>query len=251
MGLGPFKDRVEYFNERGLLHKEDGPAYEIFRWNKTRGVQQWHIEGKFHREDGPALIRYFSKNRIQNEIWYKHGVKHREGGPAEASYFYGKTPIPRILVWYKNGVLHREDGPAHQVFNKNGTLDLEEWIYEDHSHRHDGPAYSKYRRGRLDLQRWRFMHVAHRWDGPVEEWYGGGDEPSSSDNDYYLFGVNFSKDEFQEIVSKGKFEAAKILLKTLDPKSEFAGPTLYALSKFLEDYDPVLAYSIRATSSLV
>ncbi len=38
----------EYRNERGELHREDGPAIEY-----TSGTKMWYQNGKLHREDGP------------------------------------------------------------------------------------------------------------------------------------------------------------------------------------------------------
>ncbi len=43
--------RIEYRNEHGDLHCEDGPAV-IF----PNGHKAWLINGEFHREDGPAII---------------------------------------------------------------------------------------------------------------------------------------------------------------------------------------------------
>lgn len=42
---------VEYRNENGECHREDGPAVEFFS-----GGKQWYINGKCHRIDGPAII---------------------------------------------------------------------------------------------------------------------------------------------------------------------------------------------------
>lgn len=50
---------IEYVNERGYLHREDGPAVEIPNRHKA-----WYINGELHREDGPAKI--FS----DGEGWY-------------------------------------------------------------------------------------------------------------------------------------------------------------------------------------
>lgn len=42
---------IEYRNEAGLLHREDGPA-KIYQ----DGTQTWWLNGQLHREDGPAAI---------------------------------------------------------------------------------------------------------------------------------------------------------------------------------------------------
>jgi hypothetical protein len=45
-----FKDRIEYRDEKGNLHREDGPAIE-----RNDGSKYWYLNGKKHREDGPAV----------------------------------------------------------------------------------------------------------------------------------------------------------------------------------------------------
>ena len=39
-------------NEKGQIHREDGPAYI-----NSNGTQEWWFNGKLHREDGPAVVR--------------------------------------------------------------------------------------------------------------------------------------------------------------------------------------------------
>lgn len=38
-------------NEKGHLHREDGPAVEY-----ADGSQSWYLYGELHRTDGPALV---------------------------------------------------------------------------------------------------------------------------------------------------------------------------------------------------
>jgi hypothetical protein len=45
-----YSDRIEYYNEHGLPHREDGPAREF-----KDGSKEWFINGQRHREDGPAI----------------------------------------------------------------------------------------------------------------------------------------------------------------------------------------------------
>ena len=42
---------VEYYNEAGLLHREDGPAI-VYADN----TKVWYQNGVLHREDGPAVV---------------------------------------------------------------------------------------------------------------------------------------------------------------------------------------------------
>jgi len=84
----------------GLLHREDGPAVEMYNGDKA-----WYLNNKQHREDGPAAIR---KNG--DKKWYLNGKLHREDGPA-VEYANGDK------YWYLNNKQHREDGPAVEQIN--------------------------------------------------------------------------------------------------------------------------------------
>lgn len=64
-------DTKEWYNERGLLHREDGPAV-IY----SNGDKEWWQNGKLHRLDGPAC----EYNRY--EAWYFEDKRHRLDGPA-------------------------------------------------------------------------------------------------------------------------------------------------------------------------
>jgi hypothetical protein len=66
-----YEDRVEYRNEQGQLHREDGPAI-VYKDGKY-----YYINGLLHREDGPAV-----EYKDGSVVYYKNGLKHREDGPA-------------------------------------------------------------------------------------------------------------------------------------------------------------------------
>ena len=86
---------VEYYNEAGLLHREDGPAI-IY----ASGSKHWCINGQLHREDDPAI-----ESSSGDRYWYRNGKLHREGGPAFIT-------ARGTRKWALNGRLHRTDGPA-------------------------------------------------------------------------------------------------------------------------------------------
>ncbi len=67
------KDEVRYTDERGELHRDDGPAV---MW--PDGRLEWYRHGKQHRDDGPAEIWPDGTQR-----WCQHGKLHREDGPAK------------------------------------------------------------------------------------------------------------------------------------------------------------------------
>ena len=86
-----FPDRIEYLNEKGQLHREDGPAREY-----SNGTKEWWINGELHREDGPAIEWYDG-----SKCWYIKGKYHREDGPA-FEYRNG------YKEWYLNGIRYSE-----------------------------------------------------------------------------------------------------------------------------------------------
>jgi hypothetical protein len=77
-------DRIEYYNEKGKIHRLDGPAIE-----HQDGTKQWFINGKLHREDGPAIE--WSDSDIS---WYLNGVYYFED---EWEQEVTKIKLKRIL----------------------------------------------------------------------------------------------------------------------------------------------------------
>jgi hypothetical protein len=113
----------KWVNNNGELHREDGPAVEL--WD---GSKAWYINGKRHRIDGPAL-----EDIDGYKAWYINGNLHREDGPAVELNNGTK-------YWFLNGKKHRIDGPAIECSDDN-----QEWYIDGNLHRIDGPAiYSKY-----------------------------------------------------------------------------------------------------------
>jgi len=62
----------KWLNKEGLLHREDGPAYESASGNKL-----WYVNGKLHRLDGPAVEYCYG-----DKEWRVNGRLHRTDGPA-------------------------------------------------------------------------------------------------------------------------------------------------------------------------
>jgi hypothetical protein len=59
---------TEWRNDKGELHRENGPAVE---W--INGYKAWYQNGERHREDGPA-IEWVDGSRA----WYRNGERHKE-----------------------------------------------------------------------------------------------------------------------------------------------------------------------------
>jgi len=87
-------DRTVWKNEKGEVHRLNGPAIEY-----ADGHKSWFLNDKLHREDGPAV------EWANGTFWYLNGKQHREDGPAVEW-------ANRYKAWYLNDNLHREDGPA-------------------------------------------------------------------------------------------------------------------------------------------
>ena len=68
-----FEDRVEWHDELGRIHREDGPAIEFFN-----GDRYWLFEGLRRRVSGPAVELSGGAR-----FWYKRGKLHRIGGPSD------------------------------------------------------------------------------------------------------------------------------------------------------------------------
>jgi hypothetical protein len=61
-----FENRIEWYTETGILHREDGPAVE---W--INGTKEWYQMGQCHREDGPAI-----EDTEENlKEWWIRGVR--------------------------------------------------------------------------------------------------------------------------------------------------------------------------------
>ena len=58
-----------YYNERGELHREDGPAV-----THPDGYEAWYFNGLRHRENLPAINNPYNGYKA----WYEHGVLIKE-----------------------------------------------------------------------------------------------------------------------------------------------------------------------------
>jgi hypothetical protein len=93
-----YSNRIEYHNEQGKLHREDGPAIE-----RNDGDKEWYINGLRHREDGPAIEMY--NGTLQ---WWVFGNIHREDGPA-IEYPSGHK------IWFLDGLEYSEQDWQQEV----------------------------------------------------------------------------------------------------------------------------------------
>jgi hypothetical protein len=92
------KERTEWRNENGQLHRLDGPAVEM-----ADGYKAWYQNGQRHRLDGPAI-----EMADGDKHWYQNDQLHRLDGPAIEFANGSKS-------WYQNGQRHRLDAPAIEM----------------------------------------------------------------------------------------------------------------------------------------
>ena len=93
---------TEYRNEKGQLHREDGPAVEY-----SNGTNEWWVDDQLHREGAPAI-----ECADGDKEWWVNGQRHREDGPAiEWGDGYQE--------WYLHGKQLTED-----EFNQRNTQTL-------------------------------------------------------------------------------------------------------------------------------
>jgi hypothetical protein len=76
----------EWRNEKGVLHRVDGPAVEY-----AGGTVKWFQSGKHHRVGGPAIVWADS-----SEQWYIEGLLHCTDGPAVIW-------ADGTIEWWQNG----------------------------------------------------------------------------------------------------------------------------------------------------
>jgi hypothetical protein len=130
-------------------------------------------------------------------FWYLNDKFHRLDGPA-MEYPNGTK------VWLLNDKMHRADGPAVEW---NGIRD---WYLNGERHRDDGPAVEwEGRDGRTIKREWWLNGERHREDGPAIEGCDGSQE-------WYLFGLKFTEEDFQRLSSK--IVLNKKLQSTLEPR---------------------------------
>lgn len=73
-----------YYNQKGLLDRSDGPAYE------SSTCCHFYQEGLLHRIDGPAFV-FSPKSSKKVEEWFFQGRPHRIDAPAitgSKNYWY-------------------------------------------------------------------------------------------------------------------------------------------------------------------
>lgn len=87
-----------------VYRQEQGHPYYLTRFAERRKEQAWHHSGLLHRENGPAQQLYDGHGFLEEERWYRRGTLHREDGPAIISYHNGRMAVEK---YYIDGKLQR------------------------------------------------------------------------------------------------------------------------------------------------
>lgn len=169
---------ILYENDKGRLHREDGPALI-----NSQG-EFWYWNGSQHRVDGPAVIlKDGSTSYYLNGIRYampdfKSALSQRAGSSkayeekqkrarANACKGYNSSQLTfdenDNQRWEKDGKLHRENGPA-LIDSKS-----RQWYRNGLLHREDGPAIVNNNGDKI----WCFNGLVHRSKGPAKEYANG------------------------------------------------------------------------------
>jgi len=96
----------EWRDERGEIHREDGPAVVRYTLYGTIEMVGYCVGGKCHRTDGPAIINYRNDGSVILEEWYYNDKFHRVGAPARIKYWdadYGPVGGVEWEMWYMDG----------------------------------------------------------------------------------------------------------------------------------------------------
>jgi hypothetical protein len=153
-----------WHNEKGQLHRVDGPAVVI------NGTEIWYKEGERHREGGLPSGEFANGSKE----WFVEGKRHRDGD------------LPAIvrrngtMFWYKHGRRHRVGSPA--TIWEDGSR---EWWEDGRRHRIGGPAIENLKVGGLRLQ--------------VQVLYAALSPPLTLPgyiNEWWLDGVNYSEEDY-------------------------------------------------------
>ena len=74
---------IEFKNEKGQYHNENGPAYQSWHKNGQEKYRCYYINDQFHNENGPAYQSWYDNGQEEYRSYYINDQFHNENGPAE------------------------------------------------------------------------------------------------------------------------------------------------------------------------
>ncbi len=108
-----------WYNDKGQLHREDGPAW-IQHNHDGYILELWYQNGRPHR-----VVQRHNDN-VMEESWYKNGLNNRVVGAARIERIENGVVV--LEQWHEHGNRHRVGGPAVIQRNEDGNV-IEEDYY--------------------------------------------------------------------------------------------------------------------------
>ena len=172
----------QYKNDKGQLHREDGPAIEC------SSINVWYLNGKLHRADGPALV---SKTKKE---WWVDGKRHREDGPAIENADGSGS-------WFVQGIEYSKDEFKKKIAMSKFDDDSEpgDYDYLD-DFMADEPLMSRDEEGNCYWQ--KPDGTLHRLDGPAIIL-------SDGTKSWYIDDKRYSEEDFKKKIAESEYASTK------------------------------------------
>lgn len=118
--------KIEYYNENGVLHRENLPAYTLYQ--ELYGCEDWcpyYIKTKKWYADGHITKEehYNVEETITRKYEYNGDIVFR------TTYYYDNGNIKKIAYINTDRQYHREDGPAVTIYNEDGSILAKQYYY--------------------------------------------------------------------------------------------------------------------------
>jgi hypothetical protein len=194
-----------WYDENGLLHREDGPAVEY-----SNGSKVWYKNGRLHREDGPAIEWADGKKE-----WWVYGKRYTEEDIEK---------LPGIFEKIKNQIKNTNPMKQKMIVDHDGT---KRWYNEKNQlHREDGPAIE----GSDGTKYWYKNGKLHREDGPAIEYADGKKE-------WWVYGEQYTEEGVEKMekvfpILKNIFNFTKSWYNAKQQLHREEGPALECLNRY-------------------
>ena len=110
------------------IHREGGPAVEVFAPDGDKAEEQWVQEGQFHREDGPAITYYGELEKLVG--WDQQYDPY--GNPLDPTPIYEYEEVEDYEYWINPGI--QNGGPATESVRVETLIALvdepEQWLID-------------------------------------------------------------------------------------------------------------------------
>jgi len=115
-------------------------------------------------------------------------------------------------------MIHRLDGPAEIWYNKDGSIQSEEYVINNELHRDNGPAYIQYsKNGSICYEAYYTNGEAHRLDGPAEIWYNKNKTIQSKE--WWINGNIIQEKQFDSHPLVVKYKISQLFKKEIENES--------------------------------